>query len=386
MAGTLAASAGALAAPDSPIGKPAPAAKPAPALRPAAAPSKLDRMIGEMLIMGFKGSDLNAPGPQSIVNGLRRGDIGGAIFFADNAPSPEATKRLTRAFRDAYGHRALRLPILSVDQEGGAIVRLRADRGFEPLPSAQQVAAMSPQAAEALYARTAKQLSELGFNLNFGPVVDLAINQRSRIISGLGRSYGVDSATVVQYAKAFVDAHRRNHVFTALKHFPGHGSTAADSHRTLPDISGTWSREEMRPFAELTNSAYADMVMVGHLVHADLTEPGRPASLSQKAIQDVLRKGLNYQGVIVSDDMQMGALRNSFSPDERILLGVEAGLDLFIYSNREFADPDMPRRFHRVINAAIETGRLTKERIEESAKRIAFLKSALQFESAALVE
>jgi beta-N-acetylhexosaminidase len=119
------------------------------------------------------------------------------------------------------------------------------------------------------------------------------------------------------------------------------------------------------------------MIMVAHLVHAELTEPGRPASLSPKAVQGLLRHQLNYQGLVVADGMQMGALRRFFTPDEAILLGIEAGVDLFIFTNREHPDAQMPQRFHRVVQAAIAGGRLTAARIGESHRRIAALERSL---------
>lgn len=338
--------------------------------------NSLDRLIGAMIVIGFEGSNPASHGAQAVVEWFRNAAVGGVIFFEDNLPSAEAATELTRVFREAAGQATV---FLCVDQEGGAVTRLRLDRGFEPLPAAQSIATTSPQNATRLYDRSAGELRRLGFNVNFGPVVDLASNGSNPVIAGLGRSYGADPATVVEYAKAFVEAHRRNHILTALKHFPGHGSTSVDSHHSLPNITSSWRKEELQPFAELTNGGYADMVMIGHLVHADLTEPGRPASLSTRAVQGLLRGKLGYDGVVVSDDMQMGALRRFFSPDESILLGIDAGVDLFIYSNREHRDPEMPGRFHRVVRTAIESGRLAVSRIEESARRIAALKRSIEF-------
>lgn len=331
----------------------------------------LGELIGRMVMMGFRGDAPESAGARACAEWLRKGTIGGIIFFDDNLRSPAQAKRLIGSLRQAAGSRPT---YFAVDQEGGSIVRMRPERGFEPLPAAQAMATtVPPEAAAKLYERAARQMSELEINLNFGPVVDLALNDRSWIIKALGRSYGSDPDVVANYARAFVDAHRRFRISTAIKHFPGHGSTAADSHSTLPDISATWRKEELRPFAVLTNSGYADMVMVGHLVHRDLTEPGTPASLSKRAIQGLLRDDIGYQGVVVSDDMQMGALRRNFSADDAILKGVEAGIDLFVYSNREHPDREMPGRFHRVLTQAVESNRLPRARLIQSARRLARL-------------
>ena len=337
--------------------------------------SALDERIGQMIVMGFRGDSTGSSGARAIAGWLRSGLIGGVIFFEDNLPSPQVAKRFTDFFRDAA---APSTPFLCVDQEGGIVSRLRADHGFEPLPSAKAVARMSPQAAEQLFERTATELQRLGFNLNFGPVVDLALNSSNPVIEQLGRSYGADPDTVIEYAKAFIMAHRHHHILTAIKHFPGHGSTSIDSHQSLPTITGVWRKEELRPFAELAKSGYADMIMVGHLVHSELSGPGLPASLSTTAVQGLLRDKLGYNGAVVADDMQMGALRRFFSPDESIFLGIEAGIDLFIYSNRLYPDPQMPARFHRVVKAAIESGRLSQARIERSATLLNSLKLSVQ--------
>jgi beta-N-acetylhexosaminidase len=333
----------------------------------------LDRTIGQMLIIGFRGADLNSPSVKAVSDWLKDGSIGGVIFFEDNLPSPELAKRLLAQFRRAA---APAVPLLCVDQEGGSVARLAPEHGFEPLASAKSIASASLGDAELAYDHTARELHTLGFNVNFGPVVDLDLNAINPTIEELGRSYGADPTIVVEFAKAFIDAHRRNHIATALKHFPGHGSTADDSHLTLPNITSVWRKEELNPFAQLITSGYADMVMVGHLVHDHMTG-GRPASLSSRAIQGLLRGAMGYDGVVVSDDMQMSALRNYYPPDESILLGIEAGIDLFIYSNREHADPSMPGRFHRVVRGALESGRIARARIDKSVKRLELLRSSV---------
>ena len=339
--------------------------------------SQLDRMIGEMIVMGFWGADPTSPGARAISSWLQDGIVGGVIFFEDNLRSPEAATNLIRTFREAAGES---IPLLCLDQEGGLVARLRPERGFEPLPAARSVGTLSRRAAEALYGRTARELRRLGFNMNLGPVVDLALNPENPVIERLGRSFGIDPEVVVDHAKAFIDAHRHHRVLTVLKHFPGQGSAEADTHRSLANITKTWSREELRPFSELIEQGYADTVMVGHLIHADLTEPDRPASLSSRAVQGLLRTTLGYEGVVVSDDMQMGAVTQIFQPDDRIVFGIEAGVDLFIYANREHPDSQMPGRFHRVVKTAVESERIQRDRIQESVRRISTLKQSINLE------
>jgi beta-N-acetylhexosaminidase len=136
----------------------------------------VDQLIGKMVVIGFWGSDPASAGVQAVCKWLKQGMIGGVIFFEDNLPSPQAAMDLTQTFREAAG---ASIPLLCLDQEGGAVARLRAERGFDPLPAARSVGAISHRAAEALYNRTAGELHRLGFNTNLGPVVDFALNPAS---------------------------------------------------------------------------------------------------------------------------------------------------------------------------------------------------------------
>ncbi len=329
----------------------------------------VEALVGQMLVVGFRGDEPDTPGAEAVRGWLAAGKVGGVIFFEDNLASPAAALRLTRAFRQAAGPR--RTPLLAIDQEGGAVARLRPERGFKALPAAREVAAREGVGeAFARYEDLARELSRLGFNVNFGPVVDLDLNRGSRIISGLGRSFGTDPATVSNYARVFIAAHREAGVMTAAKHFPGHGSTALDSHDTLPDITAEWRSEELAPFADLTSDGLVPMIMVGHLVHRGMTGAGTPASLSRKAVTALLRDKLGFQGLIVTDDMHMGAVRGNFSFEQAVLLAVEAGNDLLVFSNREWADTNLPDRVAAVIRAAVDSGRISRERLLESYRRI----------------
>jgi beta-N-acetylhexosaminidase len=147
-----------------------------------------------MVVMGFSGDHPASPGAKAISTWLRDGLVGGVIFFEDNLGSPGAAIDLIHAFREAAGES---IPLLCLDQEGGAVARLRPERGFEPLPAARSVGTLSRQATEALYDRAARELHRLGFNTNLGPVVDLASNLENPVIERLGRSFGADAELVV---------------------------------------------------------------------------------------------------------------------------------------------------------------------------------------------
>lgn len=222
-----------------------------------------------------------------------------------------------------------------MDQEGGQVERLTKSVGFAEIASAADVAkSMSPQSAQALYENLAQRLASLGFNVNFGPVVDVNVNRSNPIIAKYGRSFSTDPNAVTEYGAAFVRGHKSAGVLTALKHFPGHGSSQADSHLGFADITDTWRDTEYVPFQKLISQNLAQMVMVGHLYHksfADAANNDYPASLSPVAIDGVLRKGLGFQGVVVSDDLEMGAITEHYGFKEAVLAAVRAGNDILLF-------------------------------------------------------
>src|SRR5690606_13400496 len=175
----------------------------------------------------------------------------------------------------------------------------------------------------------------LGFSVNFGPVADLAVNPNNQVITKFGRAYGKSAETVAAYDEAFIAAHHAAGLITSLKHFPGHGSSTADSHEGFVDISKTWSKAELEPYRIMFADGYADMVMVGHLYHSDYAGESSklPASLSPEWIEGVLRGELGFKGVVISDDLEMGAIRKLYDLEETIVHAVNAGTDVLLFSN-----------------------------------------------------
>jgi beta-N-acetylhexosaminidase len=191
----------------------------------------------------------------------------------------------------------------------------------------------------------------------------------------LQRAYAADPETVVAFARAFVEAHRAAGIVTSPKHFPGHGSTLLDSHLQLPDISATWREEELEPYRALLADDLADTIMVGHLV-LDLEgeTTGLPATLSPTLVANLLRGELGYQGVAVSDDMEMGAITGERDLVEAVLMAIRAGLDILIVSNFQARDPELPERLIRAVAAGAMADDVLRARIAESATRIEALK------------
>ncbi len=332
---------------------------------------RLDAMIGQMIMVGFEGRSERELGVVAAHDQLAQGVIGGVVLYPDNIGSQEQLRALTTYLRDA---KSWPIPFIAVDQEGGLVQRLTGHGYF---PSARSVGAnpsfATPQAAERLYQTMAEELAKAGFNLNFGPVVDLSINPHNYVIVQRDRSFGADPSTVATLAGAFIRAHRNAGIATVAKHFPGHGSSTADSHKMLADVSATWQEIEIEPYRTLAKEGLLDGVMIGHLYHPRFSDGAKlPASLSGRAIAALRDTG--FKGVVVSDDMEMGAVRDDYSLDERAVKAVNAGTDLLVFSNVTLRDPELGAKLHAIIANAVRDGRISRSRIEKAYGKIMLLK------------
>lgn len=339
--------------------------------------TSLETMIGQMLMVGFDGDDLSDAGPQRILGHIRAGRLGGVILFKRNVKSAAAVKEMTAAFRAASPG----LPVLvAIDQEGGRVQRLDGDVGFPETPSAIRVAGRGDEAARSAYQRMADALAAWGFNVNLAPVVDLAVRPDNPIITRIGRAYSADPARVTDLATAFVEAHRAAGLLTSLKHFPGHGSSSGDTHHGFVDVSGSWTRRELDPYRDMIAANRADMVMVAHVHHADFSPPGRrdPATLSPKVIEGLLRGELGFDGVVISDDMEMGAIEALGAPVDIAARAILAGNDILIYAGGAAPGKDLVTVLQSRLREAAKRDPAVAERIRESYGRIARMKERLR--------
>lgn len=335
--------------------------------------------IGEMLLVGFRGTQVDAASP--IVHAMRDQRIGGVILFDFDVPSgtrgrnitdPEQTRTLiadlvASAPKDIF---------IAVDAEGGYVNRLKAAYGFIDVPSAEVIGEQDDAAyTYDTYHGLADQLADLGFNVNFAPVVDVNTNPDNPVIGYLERSFSADPEAVARHAAAAITAHADVGVLTAVKHFPGHGSSDADSHLGMVDITDSYDRAvELLPYHTLIEQGLVDMVMTAHVMERSV-DPAYPATLSPEFLTGWLRGDLGFRGVIVSDDMQMGAIEDHFGFDEALVRAVQAGVDMLILSNNsQVYDDDISRRAVSVLYDAVSRGELSRERIAESAERIRALK------------
>jgi len=338
----------------------------------------LDRMIGEMIILGFKGTEVD--NTFKIVKDINKYYIGGVILFDYDVPSksfprnivdPKQTKKLIEDLKKITRSDLF----IAVDAEGGYVNRLKAEYGFMQIESAQTMGESDPQNTFLKASPLGMELDYLGFNLNFAPVVDVNINKDNPVIGHLERSFSDDPVKVYEHAGYFIDAMHQYNIITAIKHFPGHGSSTEDSHLGLVDITDTYNEEvELFPFKKLIEGGKTDIIMTAHIMNTNI-DPDNPATLSSIFLKDILRGRLNYEGVIVSDDMQMGAIATYFGFEEAIVRAINAGCDLLIFSNngREY-DDDIAGKAVEVIKKAVGEGKITEEEIISSHNRIKELK------------
>lgn len=328
---------------------------------------------GQMVMTGFEGTGTASPGFREVLRELEAGSIGGVLFLGHNIASPAQVREMTRALQ---GCRCRLPPLIAVDEEGGWVERLRARQGFVYTPSAARVARQGLEEARRQYDRLAAEVAEAGFNLNLAPVVDLDGGRDNPIIGRIGRSFSSQPLVTHDFARVFIESHRRRGVLTSLKHFPGHGSSLADPHFGPADVTVSWDEGELMPYWTLLDEGLVDTVMVGHLRSRHWK--GVATLSPSDAIQRLLREQIGFDGVVLTDDLDMGAAEAA-SPDfsSRIERAVLAGNDILIVGNHPRNRREVGETVHRVILSAVLAGRMEASRLEASYERIRRLKARL---------
>lgn len=346
-------------------------------------PPGLDAMIGQMVMVGFRGTGALPHSPEllGVLEDIRAGRIGGVILFdrdwqtKTRGRNITATGQLTELC--ALLQKNAPAPLfIAVDQEGGRVQRLRPDHGFAPAPSAADLGKGSRARTRETAAAMGKSLRAIGINLNFAPVADVAVDPRSPAIGALGRAFSTDAKAAAGHAAAFMAGLNQAGVIGSYKHFPGHGSAGTDSHTKLTDITGTWRDEELAPYRNLPPNGRF-MIMTGHLLHAGF-DPEYPASLSRAVTTGLLREKLGWRGVVITDDLEMDAVDLFYSTEDRIRLAINAGADIILFGNNLRHDPGQGRRVHAAIRRLVDSGAVPPERIAESWTRIMELKRSLR--------
>lgn len=308
---------------------------------------------GELLVVGLAG-----PLPTAMeTEALAELGPAGIILFARNVESAMQVRHLVARIAGLTER-----PLILIDQEGGRVDRLRRLRGRSPAP--RDLAREGRRAVREFARETASALRDLGVNFNCAPVLDLDLGHEA---NGIGdRSLGAEPEEVAELAAEIVDAHAGEGVATSLKHFPGLGRTGADTHEVRPTVRA--SRDEILasdvvPFRLLRDRAPA--VMVSHAAFPGLTGDDIPASCSEAVVSGLLRRDLGFEGLCVTDDLEMGAVRE-WSPAGRAVAAVAAGQDLLLYCS----DLAQARQARDGIREAVLDGRLEPERVLQAAARV----------------
>ncbi|MDR2008735.1 MAG: glycoside hydrolase family 3 protein [Alphaproteobacteria bacterium] len=339
----------------------------------------LENKIGQMLLVGFSGTELNDEAKEYI----NTYHVGGIILFSRalndriaNIESPEQVKKLNEDLQNEAGDVKI---FIAVDQEGGYVARLNEANGFFNTKSAAELG-MNPT-TDATYEeakKIANLLQEYGFNLNFAPSVDVNVNPNNPVIAGHGRSFSDNPNIVVQHALAFIKAHDELGIITTLKHFPGHGSSTGDSHEGFVDITKTYKKYELQPFRDIIKTGYKGGVLTAHVVNTNVDT--LPASLSKKFIDGILRSDLGFRGVVFSDDLKMKAIEDNFTLEEALVDAINAGTDVIVYGNNigEY-NPHFVKDASEIIKKNVEEGNISMDRINESYLRIMTLKKEMLY-------
>jgi beta-N-acetylhexosaminidase len=338
--------------------------------------------IGQMVITGFRGTD--AASSAAVLRDIERLQVGGVILFDYDVPAKSPVRNVVspsqlRALTAALQRRSAIPLFIAIDQEGGKVNRLKTKYGF-PASVSQRALGRSGSADSARIAgeRTARTLADAGITVNFAPALDLEVNPDNPVIAKLERSFSPDSRTVTTLGAAMLDGLHTRGILCAIKHFPGHGSSSGDTHAGFVDVTSTWTHRELEPFAAMIREHRCDMVMTAHIVNRRL-DPELPSTLSRKVITSLLRDSLGFQGVVVSDDLQMKAITDEYGFEDAIRRAVDAGVDILLFGNNAGVfDPEVASKAVATLRALVTSGAITEQRINESFRRIMALKRRMQ--------
>ena len=330
----------------------------------------IEKMISKMLIIGFNGETVNSN--DEIYKNIKSG-LGGVILFdkdpndknkRKNVRNKEQLKVLTSQLQSISKQKLL----ISIDQEGGIVQRLKSEDGFVNTLKASEVALSGENFARTSYKSLAKDLKESGINNDFAPVVDLAINKQNKVIVAKGRSFGESSAEVIKYSSIFVDELKKQSVISVLKHFPGHGSSLSDSHLGFVDITKTWTQKELEPYRYFIKNNKVDMIMTAHVFNEKLDDT-YPATLSYKINTELLRYKLGFEGVLVTDDLQMYAISKHYDLKQTVTLAINSGVNMLLFAN-QLAKPISLKEIVDTIYHQILSEEISLDQIIISNKKI----------------
>ncbi|PJN53108.1 MULTISPECIES: beta-N-acetylhexosaminidase [Paenibacillus] len=323
----------------------------------------LEEKIGQMILAGVQGTTLDNQTKQMITDQK----VGGIIFYANNVSTLEGTAKFVQSIKEV--NQSNPVPIfMSVDQEGGKVSRM--PETVESIPSSRKVGETKDSAlAETMGELLARQVQLAGFNMDFAPVLDVNSNPKNPVIGD--RSFGSSAELVSRMGIAEMKGLRSEGIIPVVKHFPGHGDTSVDSHLDLPVVNKTekqLAKLEWIPFQAAVKEQ-VEAVMVAHILFPKL-DPDHPASLSDVIIGEHLRGKFNYDGVVITDDLSMGAIAKNYKLDQAALATVKAGSDILLVAHSY----ESAKTIFDTLISAVKSGKITESRIDESVYRILALK------------
>ncbi|SET18300.1 beta-N-acetylhexosaminidase [Paenibacillus sp. NFR01] len=323
----------------------------------------LEEKIGQMLLVGIEGTSLDAKAKTMIASHA----IGGIILYKDNIADLAGMVALTNDLKLSNWGNGVPL-FISVDQEGGKVSRLPAE--YASFPSNREVGnSGKTEDASQMGQLLAKAVRSAGFNMDFAPVLDINSNPKNPVIGD--RSFGSSADLVTKLGLAEMNGIAEEGIVPVIKHFPGHGDTGVDSHLELPVVNKTpaqLAKLEWLPFQAAIN-AQADVVMVAHILYPKL-DPDKPASLSKAVIGDLLRDKMGFDGVVITDDLTMGAIVKNYTLAAAAVDSVQAGSDILLVAHGY----DNEASVRAALLKSVKSGAISEARIDESVRRILALK------------
>ena len=320
----------------------------------------LEEKIGQMMFVGIHGTTLT----ENTKNTLASMHVGGVILFDRNMENREQVKALNASLHNLVLN-SYSLPLfLSVDQEGGLVTRMK--QHAYTAPAAAQIGKGKPEDAYMEANKTGKDIRELGFNLDFAPVLDIGSRMH-------GRTYGTEAKQVTVFGEQACRGLRDSGVLFTIKHFPGMGRSETDPHTEKSVVDApqqTILQEDLQPFRHIIDQYphHQFMVMAGHIRYPAFDT--RPASLSPVILKQMLRNQLGYQGIVITDDLDMAAVSEGYGPDKIGIVAVQAGTDILLSCH----DPEVQQRIYRSTLQTVKDGKLSQADIDASVRRIVYCK------------
>lgn len=337
-------------------------------------------MISQMIIVGFRGDGTDTEDFRAIANQIQNNQIGGVILFdtpqsallkskhnISNITSVKQLKKLTEYLQSLSPTKLL----IAIDQEGGNVQRLKSEHGFKQIPSAKQMAKASPENTYNIAYDLGLRLSEIGINTNFAPVLDVDINNNST-----ERSFSNNPDEITKHAYAFAHGMNDAKIIHSFKHFPGYSSSIENPHYKLVDITDTYKDFELKPWQNILSQSFPmSIVMTSHVINKNIDNT--PASLSSKTTQKI--KDLGFNGVIISDDLDMLLRYNQYDIKTVIKMAINAGNDILLFNNRNFQyDKYRGSNINKMITEMVKSGEISKSRVKQSYRKIMKLKKRLK--------